>query len=92
MESERELDILFVFTTFKKVPKLGAGQDDFYELSTLQNVPSHPNVLGLLGICLSFMYNGRISLAILVPLKLGGSLQSLMKKRRGETFNILHPE
>lgn len=57
--------------------------DRRHEVSVLQNVPVHDNILGLLGVCLMFKKPGeeKISVAVIVPFKQGGSLHSYIGQK-----------
>lgn len=46
----------------------------------LQNVSNHPHVLGLLGMCMAFLFEGKKNISIMVPFQHGGSLLDYIKR------------
>ena len=59
-----------------------------FEVGVLQNVLYHRNILGIVGLCMRFPYDGqsitdgtgKSSVAVVVPLKAGGTLKDFLKR------------
>eukprot|EP00479_Gromia_sphaerica_P009427 TRINITY_DN3974_c0_g1_i1.p1 TRINITY_DN3974_c0_g1~~TRINITY_DN3974_c0_g1_i1.p1 ORF type:complete len:222 (-),score=39.36 TRINITY_DN3974_c0_g1_i1:156-821(-) len=76
--------VLFVDVVCK-VPKADSGESDWHELQTLQNLPFHQHVVGLLALCTGFPDQTNTSIkrtATIIPFKRGGSLYSHLLKRK----------
>jgi len=68
-----------------QVPKTSAGEDEWHELQTLQNLPTHRNVVGLLAMCTGFQMDEQLlkSSAMIMNYWAGKSLASHLASLEG---------